>query len=47
MFARIRYVGGVRWDFAHRQALTLQLGSSHTLDGKFDDIRLQWSAAFF
>jgi hypothetical protein len=46
-FARIRYVGGVRWDFAHRQALTLQLGNSHTLDGKFDDIRLQWSAAFF
>ena len=46
-FARIRYVGGVRWDFAKSQALTLQLGNSHTLTGKFDDIRLQWSAAFF
>ena len=25
-FARIRYVGGLRWDFVDRQALTLQLG---------------------
>jgi hypothetical protein len=46
-FARIRYVGGVRWDFASRQALTLQLGNSHTLTGSFSDVRLQWSAAFF
>jgi hypothetical protein len=46
-FARIRYIGGVRWDFAKRQALTLQLGSTHTLNGHFDDVRLQWSAAFF
>ena len=46
-FARVRYIGGVRWDFAKRQALTLQLGNTHTLNGHFDDVRLQWSAAFF
>jgi hypothetical protein len=45
-FARIRYVGGMRWDFAAHQALTLQLGNSHTLNGKFNDVRLQWSGAF-
>ena len=47
MFMRQRYVGGVRWDFLSRQALTLQLSDSHTLNGSFSDIRLQWSAAFF
>jgi hypothetical protein len=46
-FAAVRYVGGLRWDFARRQALTLQLGNTHTLNGHFDDIRLQWSGAFF
>jgi hypothetical protein len=46
-FPRTRYLGGVRWDFADRQALTLQLGNSHTLTGRFSDVRLQWSAAFF
>ena len=47
LFARTRYVGGVRWDFAARQALTVQLANSHTLTGRFSDVRLQWSAAFF
>jgi hypothetical protein len=46
-FARSRQVGGLRWDFAQRQALTLQLTDSHTLNGRFSDVRLQWSAAFF
>ena len=46
-FARARYVTGVRWDFAHRQALTLQGTDSRTLSGHFKDIRLQWSAALF
>lgn len=46
-FARTRYVGGVRWDFTARQALTLQLTNSHMLNGHFSDFRLQWSAALF
>ena len=46
-FARNRYLGGVRWDFADRQALTLQLTDSHMLNGRFKDLRLQWSAALF
>jgi hypothetical protein len=46
-FARSRKVAGLRWDFAQRQALTAQLSNSHTLNGHFSDVRLQWSAAFF
>jgi len=46
-FARNRYLGGVRWDFADRQALTVQLTDSHMLNGRFKDVRLQWSAALF
>jgi len=46
-FARSRYVGGVRWDFSRRQALTLQLTDSFLLNGHYSDIRLQWSAAVF
>jgi hypothetical protein len=46
-FARIRYTAGLRWDFASRQALTLQFENTHTLNGSFDAARLQWSAAFF
>jgi hypothetical protein len=46
-FARSRYVGGVRWDCAERQALTLQLTNSFLLNGHYKDIRLQWSAALF
>lgn len=46
-FDRSRHVAGLRWDFARRQALTLQLTDSHTLLGRFSDIRIQWSAALF
>jgi hypothetical protein len=46
-FARKRYVGGLRWDFTDRQALTLQLTDSFFLNGHFSDARLQWSAALF
>ncbi len=46
-YARNRQVGGLRWDFVSRQALTLQVTRSHTLEGHYSDVRLQWSAAFF
>jgi hypothetical protein len=46
-FARSRYVGGVRWDFTERQALTTQLTDTHLLNGHYMDVRLQWSAALF
>lgn len=46
MFVRQRDVIGLRWDFVRRQALTLQLSHTNTLQGHFSDIRLQWSAAF-
>jgi hypothetical protein len=46
-FARQRYVGGVRWDFLQRQALTLQVTDSFFINGHFSDVRLQWSAALF
>ena len=29
------------------QALTVQFARTHTLEGQYSDIRLQWSAAFF
>lgn len=46
-FARERYLGGVRWDFVDRQALTLQVTDSFFINGHFSDVRLQWSAALF
>jgi hypothetical protein len=46
-FAKSRLLGGLRWDFARRQALTLQLTHTHTLPGEFSDIRFQWCGAFF
>jgi hypothetical protein len=46
-FARERQVVGLRWDFVRRQALTLQADETHTLNGRYADVRLQWSAAFF
>ena len=46
-FARTRYVGGLRWDFVNRQALTFQFTDSLLMNGHFSDVRLQWSAAFF
>lgn len=46
MMVQERNVLGLRWDFVPRQALTLQVSKTHTLNGPFSDIRLQWSAAF-
>jgi hypothetical protein len=46
-FARSRHVLGLRWDFARRQAATVQFTDSHTLQGRFSDVRVQWSAALF
>jgi len=46
MVVRQRDVIGLRWDFISRQAVTLQLSDTNTLNGHFKDIRLQWSAAF-
>jgi len=45
--ATSRQVAGLRWDFVSRQALTVQFTRSHTLDGHYCDLRLQWSAALF
>jgi hypothetical protein len=47
MYVRERSVAGLRWDFVPRQAFTLQLANTHTGNGPFSDIRIQWSAAFF
>jgi hypothetical protein len=44
---REKYIGGLRWDFMQRQALTLQLTKTDTLQGHFADIRFQWCAALF
>jgi hypothetical protein len=35
---------GVRWDFSHRQALTLELARTVRLADNFSEFRLQWSA---
>jgi hypothetical protein len=37
---------GVRWDYARRQALTLELSHVVTLTQQSDEVRAQWSAAF-
>ena len=44
---RDKYIGGLRWDFMQRQALTLQLTKTYTLQGHFADVRFQWCAALF
>jgi hypothetical protein len=36
---------GLRWDFARRQALSLEISHVVSLEQRSDDIRLQWSAA--
>ncbi|MDB6104291.1 MAG: hypothetical protein JWO52_4290 [Gammaproteobacteria bacterium] len=46
-YARSRHVAGLRWDFAQRQAISVQFADTHKLHGRYSDIRLQWSAAFF
>ena len=36
---------GARWQFAREHALSLQLANSHTMQDKYREFRLQWSAA--
>jgi hypothetical protein len=40
-----REAGGVRWDYAHRQALTCEVDHEISLSQRGDEVRLQWSAA--
>jgi hypothetical protein len=37
---------GLRWDYSHRQALTLELSQVTSLTRRSNEIRVQWSAAF-
>jgi hypothetical protein len=37
---------GLRWDFAKQQALHLEVSSNRTVDLKFSEYRIQWSAVF-
>jgi hypothetical protein len=37
---------GLRWDYARRQALTLELAHVISLNQRSDEVRAQWSAAF-
>jgi hypothetical protein len=37
---------GLRWDFARRQALTLELAHVESLEQRSNEVRAQWSAAF-
>jgi hypothetical protein len=36
---------GLRWDYARRQALTIELSHVVSLDRKSNEVRAQWSAA--
>ncbi|MFO1466515.1 MAG: hypothetical protein U1F35_08775 [Steroidobacteraceae bacterium] len=36
---------GLRWDFARRQALSIEISHVVSLEQRSDDVRLQWSAA--
>jgi hypothetical protein len=38
-----RQLLGLRWDFAHNQALTLEAAHATTLLARFNEVRLQWS----
>jgi hypothetical protein len=40
-----REAGGVRWDYAHRQALTCEVDHEISLSRRGNEVRLQWSAA--
>jgi hypothetical protein len=45
-FVTTRSVAGLRWEFARRNAVTIQASTSETVAGNsFRDVRLQWSAA--
>lgn len=37
---------GLRWDFARQQALHLEVSSNRTVDHKYSEYRIQWSAVF-
>jgi hypothetical protein len=41
-----RQAFGLRWDYARRQALTLELAHVISLDQRANEVRAQWSAAF-
>ena len=41
----LRQTGGLRWDFARRQALTVEVGHEASLSQHGNEVRLQWSAA--
>jgi hypothetical protein len=40
-----RQAGGLRWDYARRQALTIEFGHETSLSQRANEVRLQWSAA--
>jgi hypothetical protein len=40
-----RAAGGLRWDYARRQALSCELSHVVALDRRAYEVRLQWSAA--
>jgi hypothetical protein len=42
-FIQSKALLGFRWDFATRQALSLELGPAETAADRFNEIRLQWS----
>jgi hypothetical protein len=39
-----RQTGGLRWDYASSQALTIEFGHEASLTGRGNEVRLQWSA---
>jgi hypothetical protein len=43
-FAVRRSLGGVRWDFARHQAITMEVSRTTTFSNRFTKISLQWSA---
>jgi hypothetical protein len=43
-FAVRRSLGGVRWDFARHQAITIETSRTTTFSNRFTKISLQWSA---
>ena len=45
-FVEQRTVVDLRWDFATRHALSLEAATNHAREGQFNELRLQWSAAF-
>lgn len=45
-FITRRALGGVRYDFLKRHAVTLEYFQAETLPGNFDQVALQWSAVF-